>query len=231
MRLVYKEVGEQLPKDQMTCNENLEKMRAEAVVGLLRHKSWWEFFKEASGQKKPSWYRSEPSHGPNTEDCHPDALLGMDAEDTFRRLKKRIVSMWKDLKFPKSDTEYFLCHVMNTCKYTMEQFGDLSAYLNVLEDYRSATVSVLQTIRAREQAVAGLRSLLQTLSPARSSGVDDRAPDDYASNPAPIAPKEIDESIRNDLLTFIQEVQIQTVHCINLISDWRRILWRPLPFW
>jgi hypothetical protein len=102
---------------------------------------------------------------------------------------------------------------MNACKYTMEQFGDMSAYLNALEDYRSATVAVMQAIRAREQAVAGLWSLLRPLSPAQADSTW------------------MDDSTRSDLLTLIQEIQIQTVNCVNLILDWRRTLWRPLPFW
>lgn len=220
MKIIYEKAGEPVRPSGHSQFDALGALKSEMAFKVLSKKSWADFFDDikhsrAHEDKPPreSAPASRMGHEPSqfasisfvrtAEEIERDKA---DSEETFRLMKKRVQGLWKELKIPASDTDFYSYNLLRSCNGTMEQFSDLGRYIVVLNNYRGSTIAVLNEIRNREFAVVSLLDCLSQVK--RRSGLDSRP----------------------DLINCFQAVQIATINVIHQIQNWRANFWRPLPF-
>lgn len=130
-----------------------------------------------------------------------------DSAETFRVMKKRVQNLWKELKMPDSDTDFYSFNLLRSFSGSIEQFSDIARYIVVLTNYRGSTMAVLDEIRNREFAIVNLLDFLSQIK--RRSSI---------------------EEFKENLLSCLQNVQITTINVIHQIQNWRANFWRALPF-
>jgi hypothetical protein len=166
---------------------------------------------QGAGDSTPN-IGNDASHFGTTSQTHQRSAEEMEQEKldsvtTFRTMKKRVQQLWKELKIPSADTDFYSYNLLRSCNGTMEQFSDIARYVVVLTNYRGSTLAVLDEIRNREFAVVNLLDFMSQIK--RRASVDEFKP---------------------NLLNHLQNVQIATINVISQIQNWRANFWRSLPF-
>lgn len=226
MKLIYETAGEPVRPGGHSQFDALGTLKSDMAFKVLNKKRWADFFediKEKSGldaretsmeggigtgkmgaDQSQFASTSLMQSGPSMEELQQEKL---DSSETFRTMKKRVVQLWKDLRIPRSDVDFYSYNLLRSCNGTIEQFNDIARYIVVLSNYRGSTMAVLEEVHNREFAVVNLLDCLSQIK--RRSSVDEFKP---------------------RLLTCIQHVQISTINTIHQIQNWRANFWRPLPF-
>ena len=226
LKMIYSATGNKLKPSGHSQFDTLSSVGVQPVSIILRHKRWQDFFQTAAKKgllnstadlsERPSTAPSnnarlstsfEPakSNSNNRENNNEDML---DADETFRILKKRIQSLWKDVKMCQSDVDFYSFSMLRSSESSMEQFENMSRYLLVLNNYRLSTIAVMDAIRSREAAV---HRLIETLAQVnrRKSNLG---------------------TLKASIVADINETQRRTVNVIHHIQNWRMNFWRPLAF-
>lgn len=219
MKIIYEIAGQPARPRGHSQFDALGALKSDMAFKVLNKKRWADFFEDIKsrnvgtdngGQGRLGQEQSHfasASIDQNTRSGEELEQEKMDSMETFRAMKKRIQQLWKELKIPTSDTDFYSYNLLRSCNGTMEQFSDIARYIVVLNNYRGSTMAVIEEIHNREFAVVNLLDLLSQIK--RRSVVTDYKP---------------------QLLHCIQHVQIATINVIHQIQNWRANFWRPLPF-
>ena len=217
MKMIYEATGNQIRPSGHSQFDTLGQLSVTPALSVLRHKRWVDFF----SAMKNNGSASEPSSGPKSskslsaipsfQSAKSEATTDenkLNSDETFKLLKKRIVHLWKELKVPKSDVDFYSYNLLRQCDDSMEQFADMSKYLTVLNHYRLSTSAVIRELLNREHCVATLLETLSQINRRKTNLTQMGA----------------------EVLQNIISVQISTINVIHQIQNWRSNFWRPLPF-
>jgi hypothetical protein len=217
MKMIYEATGNQIRPSGHSQFDTLGQLSVMPALSVLRHKRWVDFFsamKNSNGVSEPSTVQKSGSKSlsaiPSFQSAKSEATdeNKLNAEETFKILKKRVIHLWKELKVPKSDIDFYSYNLLRQCDNSMEQFADISKYLTVLNSYRLSTSAVIREILNREHWIATLLDTLNQVNRRKTNL----------------------SQMKTEVLRNIVSVQISTVNVIHQIQNWRSNFWRPLPF-
>mmetsp|Transcript_10094 Transcript_10094/g.18856 ORF Transcript_10094/g.18856 Transcript_10094/m.18856 type:complete len:528 (-) Transcript_10094:124-1707(-) len=164
----------------------------------------------------------------NDGDCDGDKEL--DYQKLYSKLVKRINQLWKELKIPISDRDFYAVAIIKERYRTVNQIDDLSCYVKRLLDHRRDVIRVMKAIKTRESLLDQLNSLLSValryFNAKYSTLHDDIARKIEEVEEGVDKEQELNEAIKKCILT------LQQVSCdvIRGVITWRDGLWRPQPF-
>lgn len=226
-----------------SARSNLRKLGTGPSEKILKNQMWKEFFSSAENSNnnsyisdakaKPSQQNDEPKHNIREEsDNHNNDILPneeLDYQKLYYKLVKRINQLWKELKIPLSDRDFYSVAIIKEKFISITQIDDLSCYVKRLLDHRTDTIRVMQAIKAREGVMDKCNSLISLalrFFNARYSTLHDDIARNIQDSEGFDKEQELKEDIKNCVLKF------QKVSCdvIRAIVSWRDALWRPQPF-
>lgn len=207
----------------------LKKMGTEPSEKLLRQQSWKEYFSSSSEHKES--YLEGDTNGDNhtsTVAKEREEEEGVDYQRLYKKLVKRILNLWKEMKIPQSDRDFYAVSIIKEKYHEPKQIDDLTCYVKRLMDHRRDTVFVLRAIKEREQVVdkcnylvtEALRNYnLKLLAQQNDSGSSFGAFD-----------ADHEAKLMGDIKLAISRLQTSSANVVRLIKMWRDGLWRPQPF-
>lgn len=251
-----------------TTNEKLTSMRAEAAADLLRSTTWRSFFEKGlptksenkrahkkESQEKPKEaiqsIEQAPRESENTENLLPSksaSLLSLhirkqymhqNLDHIYNNLLYRVEELWDALKISNGDRKFYRKSFFHGPVQSVEHCQELAAYVLALQQYKAATLEVLQSIKQREESVtkfyerfASLQRKISRLQIRELASVK-AASDQFSTASLSVENNnqlEKGDDWKEELIYALDEVRCDTLEVIKNIQLWRRHLWRPLPF-
>lgn len=183
------------------------------------------------------------SKSPGNESLPPN-FFGQEYINHFSiTLISRIESLWKELCIPVLDKQYYRNCLFKDSTASFEKCNELSNYLHSLLKHRKLTLSVLQSIARRNQAVNSLLRFVQEKFEENEKSdeicesvlsIPVRKPINISSDKTPNVSinvlNDVDSRLLHDLVQCLFRLQLATVQVILRIIAWRENCWRPLPF-
>jgi hypothetical protein len=176
MKRVTEEVGQPLNAAGRSTFNKLQSLKTTPAVDLLQQKTWREFF-----TKKTAMHSTLAGKQAHLGDVSHDQSLPFDgrtsAEDvqnrqkemkaqlsqTFARLVARVESLWRRLRIPVADQEFYRKTLCKGPPQSLEQCREVAHYILALKNHEQATVAVVQAIQMREMAIAKCFDVLAAL--------------------------------------------------------------------
>ena len=247
-----------------TTLEKLSCIRVDAASEMLKSSTWRKFFetehlgnkiKRDTPQKASNEFKKEvdplsltPTMSNSNAPISPLSASAMslhirkqemaqNMDNVYKNLLYRVEDLWDTLKISLSDRKYYRKSLLSGQKQNAEQCRALASYILFLQQYKSATIEVLKTIKYREWSVAKFYELFAALQRKHSRlQVKDIAfktssnSSLMSTDPNDLAGVEVVSAWKEELLYVLDEVRCNTLDVVKAIQLWRRNLWRPLPF-
>jgi hypothetical protein len=215
---------------------------------ILKHQMWKDYFSStensnnnshASKEKKrgetettrvkQGQRRGNGSGGADTD--HPDDNTEMNYQRLYHRLVKRINHLWKELKIPLSDRDFYSVAIIKERFSNIDQIDNLACYVKRLLDHRNDTIQVIQAIRDREYVMEQCNALI-SVSLRHYNAKYSTLHDDIARNIEKQDPSGVDRErqVHEEIKTCIYKLQQMSCQVIRVVRTWRDGLWRPQPF-
>jgi hypothetical protein len=139
---------------------------------------------------------------------------------------ERIRGLWHKLKIPQKEQNFYEKSICSLPVQSAEQCKELSKLVLVLQLHEKNIKTVLQSIQRRELAAGKCFDVMIALARRfsnRSSSVGDSSDRLTELSKSQVFWKE-------ELILSLNEVRSVSIEVIRHIQEWRRGLWRPLPF-
>ncbi len=133
---------------------------------------------------------------------------------------ERIRSLWHTLKIPRKEQIFYEKSICSLPIQSMEQCKELSKLIYVLQQHEQQTRAVLTKIQQREEVIEKCMDVIVMLQ---------RKFLHTSSVVAPL-PQTGQMFWKEELIQSLYEVRVTSMEVIKAIQEWRRSLWRPLPF-
>jgi hypothetical protein len=139
---------------------------------------------------------------------------------------ERIRGLWQKLKIPQKEQNFYEKSICSLPVQSAEQCKELSKLVLVLQLHEKNIKTVLQSIQRRELAAGKCFDVMIALARRfsnRSSFTGDSSDRLTELSKSQVFWKE-------ELILSLNEVRSVSIEVIRNIQEWRRGLWRPLPF-
>lgn len=268
MKRITEEVGQPLNAAGRSTFNKLQSLKTTPAVDLLVQKTWREFFTKKAAVHSALAGKTATADqylNPHTRTSAEDVRKGqheMKAQLalTFNRLVGRVENLWRKLKIPTADQEFYRKTLCKGPPQSVEQCREVAQYVLALKTHEQATLAVVQAIQVREMAIAKCFDVLaalqrklsrslsgSTLHPAVSSlgGTGTWNSATRFNFAATDETKRLDGTglgmgeggsnsnnsfWKEELICALDDVRGCTLEVIKRIQRWRRNLWRPHPF-
>jgi hypothetical protein len=205
---------------------------------ILKQQMWKDFFGSTenadSNNNNNSYAGKEKRRQPDdsNDHVHDDrAEKELNYQRLYHRLVKRINHLWKELKVPLSDRDFYSVAIIKEKFQNVNQIDDLSCYVKRLLDHRKDIIQVIEAIKDREYIVEQCNSLLSVA--LRYYNIKySTLHDDIARNIEKQEPHGIDKEkqLQHEIKSSLFKLQQVSCNVIKMIRSWREGLWRPQPF-
>mmetsp|Transcript_29162 Transcript_29162/g.40062 ORF Transcript_29162/g.40062 Transcript_29162/m.40062 type:complete len:683 (+) Transcript_29162:267-2315(+) len=237
-------------------------MRVEAASDLLKSTTWREFFvngvpeKKSTKERQPSNERSEEvgreKLNKDENESFDEPIGSKSASSLSLQIRKlemmqnldsiyntlvyRVEDLWDTLKISLADRKFYRKSLCNGPVQSIDHCKELASYVIKLQQYKTSTLEVLQSIKLREESINKFYDQFASLQRKYSRlQIKDLA---YRVNTSSLSLDNINESSavenstewKEELIYSLDEVRCNTLDVIKNIQLWRRNLWRPLPF-
>ena len=259
MKRVTEAAGLPIVSAGMSTFNKLNTLRTDPALQILKKNSWRDFFSQTDHTKKQPNRPSSRGHREKSPQVRsssslPPAAPESDQPDGDRRgleeaelrqqsavllnelamiLIERIRGLWQQLKIPAKERTFYEKSICALPVQSAEQCKELARLVAILQQHERNVRKVLASIRRRELAVEKCTDVLVALHRkfAATAG-----PSSSSSSAALASTDRLAELSRQqvfwkeELVLALCEVRATSVEVVRDIQEWRRSLWRPLPF-
>lgn len=230
MKKIHTTTGEPLPTRGRSLFENLQYIKTEPSVKVLKKTPWRQYFQEI-GTTDPTLVGKDLSPKIQyKEKNNPSYCLNQTNEinfpKLFEQLVKRVQNLWRELHIPDSDRDFYSYSLLQGPYHSPKQIDEITRYIKVLHQYRNATVNVLKVIRKREEYV--LRCIELFASARRNSSLKFISIQEGIERKAEII--DHNQQLAREIQESLQLLQQASLLVGEKVKLWRQCLWRPHAF-
>ncbi len=241
-----------LPVGMSTFNK-LESLRTDPALRVLSSTSWKDFFSKpmfgGHGQQSGNGVGSggvaggpstatggtnstggtqpvQNAFGGTTNIHDPDEVDPM-LDLMFDNLIVRVEFLWRQLKIPKKEQQFYLKSLCKRPISSMEQCKELASYIEKLEEHKVATKHVIKMIEHREVVVKKAYDVITALHRKFTK------PSNSLSNGSQYVVEITGNQTfwKEELIISLDEVRCATLEVIKSVQLWRKSMWRPHGFY
>ena len=261
MKRVTEEVGQPLNAAGLSTFNKLQSLKTTPAVDLLLQKSWREFFTK---KKDTHTLMSQTNINNNTNNIllppgttttgtinSSNNAINLSTEDfklkqkeikqhlnqTFKTLTNRVEILWKKLKIPHADQEFYRKTLLKKPIQSVQQCKEISNYIILLKKHEINIINILNAIQLRELSIVNCYDILSALQRkfSRLSNINTlfNTTTTTTTNTTTNNNTNIIESNnfwKEELINSLHDVRNNSIIVIKLIQKWRKLLWRPQPF-
>ena len=225
-----------------SARDKLRRLGTKPTEDILKKQMWKEYFGKGGPSNSSSFVSSkddknkdhaavEKKQGQPPENKNDVEEVELNYSRLYYQLVKRINHLWKELKIPLCDRDFYSVAIIKGKFKNEQQIDDMSCYVKRLLDHRKCTIRVMQNIRERENLIEQCNLLISTALRYMNLKFS-TLHDDILRNMNKDDPNGIDEEQlnRDCIKQSILKLQESSGNVIRMIKLWRNGLWRPQPF-
>lgn len=242
MKQIHQVTGEILPDKGRSLFENLQYIKTEPSVKVLKKTPWRQYFQEIGSpenliEEKEKELSPKKYHDKNDQYNNQQSKLQnqsqvikkneINYQRLFEQLVRRVQGLWRELHIPDSDRDFYSYSLLQGPYRNPSQIDELTIYTKLLKQHRVATINVLSAISERESCIIHCTEIIASARRVNSLK--------YLSIQDGINHK-IDEindrnnEIAKEIQSSIKSIQKSSLKVSEAIKIWRQDLWRPHAF-
>ncbi len=194
LKQIYEEVGEPFHGEGLSWYDKVHAIKIDNASNLLYTTTWHDFFEKRMGGKGVGTGKRKPPPAPTPAPAPAPAPAPVPApmgkkktaatrrpptisrsnvnqqvEVAFEHMVQRVNLMWMELKMDKKERDFYAHALMRGPCEHLSQCHALAQYLVVLQDYRLATIDVLEAIEGREEVLRRMYGVVAAIQSYRAT--------------------------------------------------------------
>lgn len=242
MKQIHQVTGEILPDKGRSLFENLQYIKTEPSVKVLKKTPWRQYFQEIGSpenliEEKEKELSPKKYHDKNDQNKNQQSKLQTQSQvikkseinyqRLFEQLVRRVQGLWRELHIPDSDRDFYSYSLLQGPFRNPLQIDELTIYAKLLKQHRVATINVLSAITERESCIIHCTEIIASARRVNSlkylsiqDGINHKVDEINDRN----------NEIAKEIQSSIKSIQKSSLKVSEAIKIWRQDLWRPHAF-